>query len=153
MGLKIIHEQGVYMDCTPMHGKWCDIDLQGKDVGYAQVGIISSGKDYILFQYKDKRGLAPKRYIKQLREVKMTPWKLKRQQPLVAEPWDDSKNPFEWFLGKKCNIHVHQTRLFEASPGFFKAEILYVGQNIIRFRENSQEYNLEQRMVCGIMEC
>ncbi|MCU6763009.1 Uncharacterised protein [uncultured Roseburia sp.] len=152
MGLKIIHEPGVYMDCTPMHGKWCDIDLVGKDVGYAQVGIISSGKSHILFQYKNKRGIVPKAYIKQLREVRMTEWKRKRQQPLIIEDWDDTINPYEMFLGKKCDIHVHQTRLFEASPGYFKAEIMYVGENMIKFRENSQVYSLNEFSICGMME-
>ena len=152
MGLKIIHEPGVYMDCTPMHGKWCDIDLVGKDVGYAQVGIISSGKSHILFQYKNKRGIVPKAYIKQLREVRMNERKLKRQEPLITESWDDTINPYELFLGKKCDIHVHQTRLFEASPGYFKAEIMYVGENMIKFRENSQVYSLNEFSVCGMME-
>lgn len=140
------------MDCTPMHGKWCDIDLVGKDVGYAQVGIISSGKSHILFQYKNKRGIVPKAYIKQLREVRMTEWKRKRQQPLIVEDWDDTINPYEMFLGKKCDIHVHQTRLFEASPGYFKAEIMYVGENMIKFRENSQVYSLNEFSICGMME-
>lgn len=140
------------MDCTPMHGKWCDIDLVGKDVGYAQVGIISSGKSHILFQYKNKRGIVPKAYIKQLREVRMTEWKRKRQQPLIIEDWDDTINPYEMFLGKKCDIHVHQTRLFEASPGYFKAEIMYVGENMIKFRENSQVYSLNEFSICGMME-
>lgn len=152
MGLKIIHEAGRYMDCTPAHGKWCDIVLTGKDVGYAQVGIVSSGKDFILFQYKDRRGIVPKQYVKYLQEVKMGPWKLKRQQPLEIEPWDDSINPYELFLGKRCDIHMHQTRLFEATPGFFHAKILYVGENIIRFQENSREYTVAQNMICGMME-
>ena len=51
---KLVREPGKYFDCTSMHGKWCTITLVGQDVGYARVGIISSGKDYILFQFRDK---------------------------------------------------------------------------------------------------
>lgn len=152
MAVKIIHESGKYMDCTPMHGKWCNIDLVGQDVGYAQVGIISSGKEHILFQYRDKRGIVPKAYVKRLEEVRMNERKLRKQQELIVEQWDDTINPYELFIGRKCDIHVHQTRLFEASPGFFQAEILYVGENIIRFRENSKEYTINQYAICGMME-
>ncbi len=153
MAFKIIHEAGKYLDCTPMHGKWCDIVLMGNDVGYAQVGIISSGKSHILFQYRDKRGIVPKAYIKMLEEVRMTPWKMRKQQELITEEWDDSVNPFERFLGKKCNIHMHQTRLFEANAGFFAAEVDFVGENIIRIQGGNQQYNIKQNMICGIMEC
>ena len=79
MAFKIIHEAGKYLDCTPMHGKWCDIVLMGNDVGYAQVGIISSGKSHILFQYRDKRGIVPKAYIKMLEDVRLTPGKMRKQ--------------------------------------------------------------------------
>ncbi len=152
MKSKIVHEAGVYMDCTPMHGKWCNIDLVGKDVGYAQVGIISSGKDHILFQYKDKKGVVPKLYVKQLEEVRMTEWRLKRQQPLYTEDWDDTQHPYERFIGKRVDIHVHQTRLFEASPGYFHALILSVRDNMVRFQENSQEYQLSIYAICGMLE-
>lgn len=152
MANKIVHEPGVYFDCTPMHGKWCTITLVGQDVGYAQVGIISSGKEYILFQFRDKRGLVPKAYVKHIVEVKMNERKLRKQQELVVEEWDEDVNPFCYFVGKRVDIHVHQTRLFEASPGFFHAKILFVGENIIRIQENSKEYNVNQYMICGMME-
>lgn len=78
--------------------------------------------------------------------------KLKKEQELVVREWDDSVNPFTYFLDKHCDIHVHQTRLFEASPGFFHAKIMFVGENIIRIHENSKDYNLNQFMICGMME-
>ena len=149
---KIVHEPGVYLDCTPMHGKWCTITLVGQDVGYAQVGIVSSGRQYIMFQYKDKRGLVPKAYVKNIVEVRMNERKLKKQQELVVEEWDEDVNPFCYFMGKRCDIHMHQTRLFEASPGFFRAKILFVGENMIRIQENSKEYNVNLHMICGLME-
>ena len=152
MAAKIVQEAGKYFDCTPMHGKWCTIVLTGQDVGYAQVGIISSGKHYILFQYKDKRGIVAKAYVKYIEEVKISAWRMRKQQELIVEEWDESVNPFSLFLGKRCDIHVHQTRLFEASPGFFHAKILFVGENIIRIRENGSEYNVNQHMICGMME-
>ena len=152
MGLKIKHEEGTYMDCSPMHGKWCNIDLVGQDVGYAQVGIITSGGDYILFQYKDKRGIVPKQYVKQLEEVRMSPRRLKRQQDLIVSEWDPELDPFTLFLEKDCDIHVHQTRMFEASPGFFRAHIMYVGPNILQFRENSKIMTIRRSSVCGMME-
>ena len=78
--------------------------------------------------------------------------KLRKQQELVVEEWDEDVNPFCYFVGKRVDIHVHQTRLFEASPGFFHAKILFVGENIIRIQENSKEYNVNQYMICGMME-
>ena len=78
--------------------------------------------------------------------------KLKKEQELVVRDWEDGVNPFTYFLDKRCDIHVHQTRLFEASPGFFRAKIMFVGENIIRIRENSKDYNLNQFMICGMME-
>lgn len=153
MGIKIIHEEGKYMDCTPLHGRWCNIDLVGQDVGYAQVGIISSGKNHILFQYLGRRGVVPKMYVKQIEEVRISRRRLEKQGELVVEPWDDSVDPYSLFIEKKCDIHVHQTRLFEASPGFFSAEILFVGQNTVRFKENSKEYTIRKNMICGMLEC
>lgn len=149
---KIVHEPGTYFDCTPMHGKWCTITLVGQDVGYARVGIISSGKKYILFQYREKKGLVAKAYVKHIVEVKMNERRLKKEQELVVQEWDEDVNPFCYFVGKRCDIHVHQTRLFEASPGFFKAKIMFVGENIIRIQENSKDYNVNQYMICGMME-
>ena len=149
---KLVREPGKYFDCTSMHGKWCMITLVGQDVGYARVGIISSGKDYILFQFRDKKGLVAKAYVKHIVEIKMNERKLKKEQELVVRDWEDGVNPFTYFLDKRCDIHVHQTRLFEASPGFFRAKIMFVGENIIRIRENSKDYNLNQFMICGMME-
>ena len=149
---KLVREPGKYFDCTSMHGKWCKITLVGQDVGYARVGIISSGKDYILFQFRDKKGLVAKAYVKHIVEIKMNERKLKKEQELVVRDWEDGVNPFTYFLDKRCDIHVHQTRLFEASPGFFRAKIMFVGENIIRIRENSKDYNLNQFMICGMME-
>lgn len=149
---KIVHEPGIYFDCTPMHGRWCTITLVGQDVGYARVGIISSGRDYILFQYREKKGLVAKAYVKHIVEVKMNERKLKKEQELVVQEWDEDVNPFCYFMGKRCDIHVHQTRLFEASPGFFHAKIMFVGENIIRIQENSKDYNLNQYMICGMLE-
>lgn len=151
-GLKIVRESGKYFDCTPMHGKWCDIELIGRDIGFAQVGIISSGTRHIYFQYRDQRGIVPKAYVKQLVERKMSAFRLKRQQPLIVEEWDDSINPFEKFLGKKCDIHVHQTQLFEGNSGFFEAEIRYVGNGIVQIRENSKIYSVNEHMICGLIE-
>lgn len=149
---KLVREPGKYFDCTSMHGKWCTITLVGQDVGYARVGIISSGKDYILFQFRDKKGLVAKAYVKHIVEIKMNERKLKKEQELVVRDWEDGVNPFTYFLDKRCDIHIHKTRLFEASPGFFRAKIMFVGENIIRIRENSKDYNLNQFMICGMME-
>ncbi|MBQ8662869.1 MAG: hypothetical protein IJ471_03335 [Eubacterium sp.] len=150
--LKIVRESGKYFDCTPMHGKWCDIEMLGRDIGFAQVGIISSGPHHIYFQYKDKRGVAPKMFVKQLVEVKMGSWRLKRQQELVVEEWDDSVHPYERFIGCKCDIHVHQTQLFEGNSGFFNAEILEVGNGVVKIREGSKIYPVNEHMICGMME-
>lgn len=83
----------------------------------------------------------------------MTPWKMRKQQELITEEWDDSVNPFERFLGKKCNIHMHQTRLLRQMPVFLPAEVDFVGENIIRIQGGNQQYNIKQNMICGIMEC
>ena len=53
---KLIHEQGKYLDVTPFHGKYCTINMIGQDVGYARVGIISSGREFILFQFRGRGG-------------------------------------------------------------------------------------------------
>ena len=148
----LVRGPGKYFVCPSMHGKWCTITLVGQDVGYARVGIISSGKDYILFQFRDKKGLVAKAYVKHIVEIKMNERKLKKEQELVVRDWEDGVNPFTYFLDKRCDIHIHQTRLFEASPGFFRAKIMFVGENIIRIRENSKDYNLNQFMICGMME-
>lgn len=151
---KWIHEPGKDFDCTMLHGKYATITMVGQDVGYARVGIVSSGKNYILFQFRGKYGLAAKAYIKHITEVKMTERMLKKESELIVREWDESKNPFSEFIGMRCDIHVHQTRLFEASPGFFKAKILYVDEQngLIRIKENSKQFNLHQHMICGIME-
>lgn len=95
---KLVREPGKYFDCTSMHGKWCTITLVGQDVGYARVGIISSGKDYILFQFRDKKGLVAKAYVKHIVEIKMNERKLKKEQELVVRDWEDGVNPFTYFL-------------------------------------------------------
>ena len=81
--------------------KWCTITMVGQDVGYARVGIISSGRDYILFQFRDKTGLVAKAYVKHIVEVKMNERKLKKEQELVVREWDDSVNPFTLFFWDK----------------------------------------------------
>lgn len=150
--LKIVRESGKEFDVTPMHGKWCDIELIGRDIGFAQVGIISSGPNHIYFQYRDKRGMVPKIFVKQLVERRMGSFQMRKQQPIVVEEWDDSIHPYEKFLGKKCDIHVHQTQLFEGNSGFFAAEIRYVGHGIVQIRENSKIYSVNEPMICGMIE-
>lgn len=149
---RIVREPGVYFDCTPMHGKWCTFTMEGKDIAYARVGVISSGRDYVLIQFRDKKGLVAKQYIKNIVEVRMTERMLKKEQELIPREWDESVNPFTWFQDERCDIHMHQTRLFEATPGFFRAKIEYVGEKIIRIRENSKNYNVTQSMICALME-
>ena len=41
---KLVREPGKYFDCTSMHGNGVRVTLVGQDVGYARVGIISSGQ-------------------------------------------------------------------------------------------------------------
>ena len=151
---KIVREQGKYLDVTPFHGKYCTINMLGQDVGYARVGIISSGKDFILFQFRGKRGLAAKAFVKDITEVKISERALKKETELVVEEWDEDVNPFCYFVGERCDIHMHQTRMFEATPGFFKAKILYVDNQyqLIRIKENSKQFNVQIPMICGIME-
>ena len=103
---KLVREPGKYFDCTSMHGKWCTITLVGQDVGYARVGIISSGKDYILFQFRDKKGLVAKAYVKHIVEIKMNERKLKKEQELVVRDWEDGVNPFTYFLDRSGRAHV-----------------------------------------------
>ena len=86
---KIVREQGKYLDVTPFHGKYCTINMTGQDVGYARVGIISSGRDFILFQFHGRRGLAAKAFIKDITEVRMTERMLKKEPELVVEEWDE----------------------------------------------------------------
>ncbi|MCD8132725.1 MAG: hypothetical protein LUE19_02590 [Clostridiales bacterium] len=151
---KWIHESGKDFDCTALHGKYCTINMVGQDVGYARVGIVSSGPQYLLFQFRGKRGLAAKAFIKDITEVKMTERKLKKETELIVEDWDEDVNPFCYFVGDRCDIHMHQTRLFEATPGFFGAKLLYVdSQNqLIRIKENSKQFNVSISMICGIMQ-
>ncbi|MCD7982092.1 MAG: hypothetical protein LUF32_07265, partial [Clostridiales bacterium] len=72
-----------------------------------------------------------------------------------AEDWDEYINPFCYFVGERCDIHMHQTRMFEATPGFFGAKILYVDEpnQLIRIKENSRQFNVSISMICGIMQC
>ncbi|MCD8366008.1 MAG: hypothetical protein LUC83_09440 [Clostridiales bacterium] len=151
---RIIHEQGEIFDCSSFHGKYATIDMTGQDVGYARVGIISSGKDYILFQFRGRRGLAAKAYVRSLTEVKLTERMRKKETELITENWDEDVNPFCYFVGDRCDIHMHQTRMFEATPGFFGAKILYVDQqnSLIRIKENSKQFNVSIPMICGIMQ-
>lgn len=149
---KIIHEKGKYFDVTPMHGRFVNINMFNNDVGYAQVGIISSGRNYILFQFRNRLGLASKMYVENVEEVKMTPRKMKKQKEIIVRDWDEEKNPFELFLGHKCDIHVHSTNPFEGNPGFFAARILDVGDNYIQIRENSRYFNVSQYSICAMLE-
>ena len=49
--------------------------------------------------------------------------KLKKEQELVVRDWEDGVNPFTYFLLISGAIFIYtQTRLFEASPGFFRAK-------------------------------
>ncbi len=149
-----IRESGKEFDCTPLIGKYCTINMTGQDVGYARVGVISAGPGYILFQFRGKKGLAPIQYITDIVEVKMTERMLGKETELVTEDWDFSENPFRRFVGIRCDIHLHQTRLFEATPGYFGAKVLYVDERnqLIRIRENGKQFNVSIPMICGIME-
>ncbi len=149
---KIVHEPGQPLDCRSMHGKYCTIDLIGKDVGYAQVGIVSSGERHIMFEYRGKRGLVPKMYVKSIVELRLSERKLDKLPRILVESWDEEVNPFLWFVGKKCDIHFHQTRMFEASPGLFGVEIMYVTGNVMHVREGSREFNINIFSICGMME-
>ncbi|MCD8301178.1 MAG: hypothetical protein LUC41_08465 [Clostridiales bacterium] len=153
-GLKIVHRQGEYFDVTPLHGKYCTISMTGQDVGYARVGIISSNRQYILFQFQGNIGLANKAYVTDISEVRMTERALRKETELIVQEWDESVHPYARFVGERCDIHMHQTRMFEATPGFFGAKVLYVDDrnNLIRIRENSSQYNVNLAMICGIMQ-
>ncbi len=151
---KWIHESGKKFDCTPLIGKYCTINMTGQDVGYARVGVISAGPEYILFQFRGRKGLAAIHFITDIAEVKLTDRMLGKEGELVTEDWDFSVNPFRRFVGIRCDIHMHQTRMFEATPGFFEAKVLYVDEKnqLIRIRENSNQFNVSIPMICGIME-
>ncbi len=152
---KWIHESGKNFDCTPIHGKYCTINMTGQDVGYARVGVVSSGPRFILFRFRGRQGLAAKVYITDIVEVKMTErMKKKEGEELIAEEWDEQINPFRRFVGQRCDIHMHQTRLFEATPGFFGAKVLSVDDmnQLIRIRDNDRQLNISIPMICGIME-
>ncbi len=151
---KWIHEPGKEFDCTPLHGKYCTINMTGQDVGYARVGIISSDPSYLLFQFRGRQGLAAKQFITDIVEVDMSARMLKKEGELTACEWDGETDPFSRFVGIRCDIHMHQTRLFEATPGFFGAKVLYVDERnqLIRIRENNNQYNVSIPMICGIME-
>lgn len=152
---RLVHESGKEFDCSSFHGRYCTITMTGQDVGYARVGIISSDSQYILFQFRGKRGLAAKRYIRDITEVRMTERMLKKETELVVEDWNDAIHPFSYFVGERCDIHMHQTRMFEATPGFFGAKILSVDEanHLIRIRENSRQFQVRIPMICGIMQC
>ncbi len=149
-----IREPGKTFDCTPLYGKYCTINMSGQDVGYARVGVVSSCPDYILFQFRGRKGLAAIQYITDIVEVRMTDRMLKKESELVTEEWDYGTHPFRRFVGIRCDIHMHQTQMFEATPGFFGAKVLYVDERnqLIRIRENSSQYNISISMICGIME-
>ncbi len=149
-----IHESGKEFDCTPFLGKYCTINMTGQDVGYARVGVISAGSGYILFQFRGRKGLAAIPYITDVVEVKMTDRMLKKEGELVVQDWDHDTDPFRRFVGIRCDIHLHQTRILEATPGFFEAKILYVDERnqLIRIRENGKQYNVSIPMICGILE-
>ncbi len=152
---RLVHVSGKEFDCSSFHGRYCTINMTGQDVGYARVGIVSSNPQYILFQFRGKRGLAAKPFIKDIKEVKMTERMLRKETELIPEEWDEDVNPFCRFVGERCDIHMHQTRMFEATPGFFGAKILYVDErnHLIRIKENSKRFNVSISMICGIMQC
>jgi len=151
---KLIHETGKPFDCTSFCGKYCTINMEGQDVGYARVGVVSVGPEYIMFQFRGRQGLAAKRYITDIVEVKMTERMLKKEGELVTEDWDESVHPLKRFVGERCDIHMHQTRMFEATPGFFGAKVLYLDERnqLIRIKENSSQFNVSLSMICGIIE-
>ncbi len=149
---RLVHEPGKYLNVTPFHGKWATITLRGNDVGYARVGIISSGKDYIYFQFRERKGIVAKMYIKDIVEVPMNERKLRKEQELIVEDWNYDEDYFERFLGTRCDIHVHSTKMFEGNPGFFAARILDVSDHAIHIRENGKEFNVNRYMICGMLE-
>ncbi|MCC8017046.1 MAG: hypothetical protein LUC32_06370 [Clostridiales bacterium] len=151
---KRVHEPGKEFDCSGFHGKYATINMSGQDVGYARVGIIWSDRNYILFQFRGRYGLANKAYVKDITEVRMTERMLRKETPLEVCPWSEHFNPYLRFVGQRCDIHMHQTRMFEASPGFFGAKILYLDREngLIRIKENSKQFNVSIAMICGIME-
>ncbi len=151
---KWIHELEKPFDTTPLHGRYCTINMVGQDVGYARVGILSSDPAYVLFRFRGRQGLASKRYITDIVGVRMTERLLAKEGRIEEESWDEENHPFARFVGKRCDIHMHQTRLFEATPGFFEAMVLYLDErnNLIRIRDESRQLNISIDMICGIME-
>ncbi len=149
-----VHQPGEDFDCTPIHGRYCTINMIGQDVGYARVGVVSSDSQFVLFRFRGRQGLAAKAFIADIVEIKMTERLLKKEGELSGEEWDGQTNPFRRFVGTKCDIHMHQTRMFEATPGFFAAKVLYVDERnqLIRVKENSKQFNISIPMICGIME-
>lgn len=152
---KLVHEADKEFDCSLLHGKYATITMHGQDVGYARVGIVSSGGNYVLFRFRGRLGVAYKPYIKDITEVRMTERMLKKEPPFSVEAWDPELNPYFRFVGLRCDIHLHQTRMFEATPGFFRAKILYVDEQngLIRIKENSKQFNVKMHMICGMLEC
>ena len=118
---KIVHEPGKYFDCTSMHGKWCTITMVGQDVGYARVGIISSGRDYILFQFRDKTGLVAKAYVKHIVEVKMNERKLKKlKEPETYLNCIDYKIDLNWI---DVNNHMNNIYYLELADMILPEEV------------------------------
>ncbi len=149
-----VHEAEKPFDVTPLHGTYVTINMAGQDVGYARVCVVSSNEEFIRFRFRGRTGLAAKRYIMDVTEVRMTERMRQREGAPTSEDWDDNAHPFARFVGLRCDIHMHQTRMFEATPGFFGAKVLEVDvpANQIHIRENSHQYTLSIPMICGIME-
>ncbi len=151
---KWVHEAEKPFDTTLIHGRYCTINMVGQDVGYARVGILSSDPEYVLFRFRGRQGLATKRYITEIIGVRMTERRLEKEGQIEAESWDYEAHPFARFVGKRCDIHMHQTRMFEATPGFFDAMVLSLDERnrLIRIRDESRQLNVSIDMICGIME-
>ncbi len=151
---KWVHEPEKPFITTPTHGRYCTINMVGQDVGYARVGILSSDPEYVLFRFRGRYGLASKRYITEIIGVRMTERLLQKEGRIEAERWDNELPPFARFVGKRCDIQMHQTRMFEATPGFFGAMVLYLDErnNLIRIRDESRQLNVSIDRICGIME-
>ncbi len=150
---KWVHETGKEFDVTPLHGHYVTINMTGQDVGYARVCVVSSNADYVLFRFRDKMGLAAKQFTTDLVELRVSERLKKREGEPLTEEWNEEEHPFARFVGLRCDIHMHQTRMFEATPGFFGAKVLYVDaqNNLIRIRDNSRQLNISIPMICGIM--
>lgn len=152
MANKVIHEKGKSFSAEPFVGKWVNITLYGNDVGYAQVGVISTNRDYILFQFKDQKGIVAKSFVKKIEEVPMTDRKLKKQNELVPKKWDLGSNPYSYFEGERCDVHIHSTSSFEGNPGLFAARIESTEPGVVHVKENGNHYALNQYMITGMME-